>query len=131
MIALYIILAHLTGDYILQPNWIAEMKTQRWREAIIHGILYTIPYAFITLNPWALLIIGGTHIVIDRYRLIKYINYAKNQLGPKIVRYKWSDADGTGYHSSTPAWLSTWLMIIADNTLHLAINTAAIVIFVL
>jgi hypothetical protein len=32
----------------------------------------------------------------------------------------------TGYPPTTPIWLSTWLLIVADNTLHLAINYAAL-----
>lgn len=31
-----------------------------------------------------------------------------------------------GYHKDRPAWLAVWLMIAADNTLHLAINHLAL-----
>jgi hypothetical protein len=33
----------------------------------------------------------------------------------------------TGYPNSIPAWLAVWLMIVADNTLHLVINYLALV----
>ena len=32
----------------------------------------------------------------------------------------------TGQHEDRPAWMAVWLMIIADNTIHLAINAAAV-----
>lgn len=38
----------------------------------------------------------------------------------------WSQCETTGYPPERPAWLAVWLMIVADNTLHLAINYAAI-----
>ncbi len=34
----------------------------------------------------------------------------------------------TGYPSATPAWLAVWLLIIADNTLHLLINHYALLV---
>jgi hypothetical protein len=37
-------------------------------------------------------------------------------------KYSWANCKATGYPSETPAFLSVWLMIIADNTIHLAIN---------
>ena len=126
MLALWIVLAHLVGDYLLQSHWMATEKTQRWLPAIAHGVTYTLPYALLTQSPLALIVIGGTHIIIDRYRLARHIAWFKNQLGPKRTRPRWADAKATGYPSDTPAWLSAWLMIIADNTIHLLINTAAI-----
>jgi hypothetical protein len=127
MIALWIVLAHLVGDYLIQSHWMATEKTKRWLPAIMHGITYTLPYALITQSPLALIVIGGTHIIIDRFRLARHIAWFKNQLGPKRSRPQWADAKATGYPSDTPAWLSVWLMIIADNTIHLMINTAAII----
>jgi hypothetical protein len=110
--------------------------------------------------PW--LVIFGTHFLIDRFRLARYVVWAKNWLGPRKFWYRsiaggrphWTDdleyiqahvgeikaddyyiwygatpplwACPTGYPPTTPIWLSTWLLIIADNTLHLAINYAAL-----
>lgn len=39
--------------------------------------------------------------------------------------HPWSECSGTGYHKDKPAWLAVWLLFIADNTLHLAINGLA------
>lgn len=129
MLGLYIILAHLVGDYLLQTHWMAIEKTNRWWPAIAHGLTYTIPYLFVTQSFWALFIICTTHIVIDRFRLARHFVWLKNQLAPKKYRPAKSELKTTGYPAETPPWLSVWLMIIADNTIHLLINTAAILIF--
>jgi hypothetical protein len=126
MLALGIVLAHLIGDYLIQSHWMATCKTKQWWPAIAHGLTYTIPYAFITQSTLALFVICSTHIVIDRFRLARHFAWFKNQLGPKANRPRWADAKATGYPSDTPPWLAVWLMIIADNTIHLLINTAAI-----
>lgn len=126
MIALGIVLAHLVGDYLIQSHWMATKKTEQWLPAIAHGVTYTIPYALVTQSPWALMVIGGTHIIIDRFRLARHLAWFKNQLAPKSSRFTWASAKGTGYPADTPPWLAVWLMIIADNTLHLLINTAAV-----
>lgn len=127
MLPLWIVLAHLVGDYILQTDWMASEKTKRWWPAIAHGATYTLPYVLITQSPLALLVIGGTHVILDRYRLPKYLIWAKNQLAPKRYRSPWSDCTATGYPSDRPVWLTTWLLIITDNTIHLAINALAII----
>ena len=121
-----ILLAHLVGDYLLQSHWMACEKTKRWWPAVAHAATYTVPYVFVTQSVWALLTIGVTHAVIDRYRLAKHVVWFKNQLAPKSFRPTWEDSKGAGYPSDTPVWMSTWLMIIADNTLHLLINTASV-----
>lgn len=127
MIYLGILLAHLVGDYVLQSHWMATRKTTEWWPAIAHGLTYTLPYVLVTQSPLALLVIASTHIVIDRYRLAKHVSWAKNQMGPRDTRPTWVDAKANGgYSKETPVWMSTWLMIITDNTLHLLINTLAV-----
>ena len=137
MSGLYIILAHLVGDYIIQNNWMAQKKTSAWWPAIVHGVVYSIPYAFVlwlltgsVLEYWpALLVIGGTHVVIDRFRLVKQMIWALNQVAPRASRYSWAEAkQNGGYSAGMPVWMSTWLMIIVDNSCHLVINTVAIVL---
>lgn len=125
-----IILAHLVGDYLLQTDWMSKNKTSRWWPAIVHGVVYAIPFLFITQSIPALLVIAGTHVVIDRFRLAKHLVWFKNQFAPKASRYAWKGEDfdpASGYPKSTPDFLAVWLMIIADNTLHLIINLAAVV----
>ena len=127
--AIGLILAHFVGDYILQSGWMANEKTRRWWPAIAHGITYTLPFLFVTQSPWALLVIGGTHIIIDRYRLAKYVTFAKEFIAPRRTWPSWEDAkDNAGFPSSVPPWLSFWLMFIADNTIHMLINVGAVLL---
>ena len=132
-----VILAHLIGDYLLQTHWMAVNKTNRWLPAIIHGVVYTLPFLFITTSIPALLVIALSHALIDRYRLAKHFSYFKNLFGPREKYYDgnnwvykkrlWKDYKANnGYPPGTPEWLSTFLMIIADNTIHILINIGAI-----
>lgn len=120
-------LAHLVGDYVLQSHWMATEKVKRWLPALLHGIAYTLPFALITQNPWALATIGGTHAVLDRYRLAKHVIWAKNFLAPKRTWTTWTEASGNaGFPAAVPAGLATALLIVVDNTLHIAINSGAL-----
>lgn len=121
-----VILAHLVGDYLLQSHWMATEKVRRWWPAVVHGVTYTLPFLLITRSWLALLVIAGTHIVIDRYRLARHVVWLKNQVGPRRSRPVWG-SDVAGYPEGTPAWLATWLLIVADNTVHLLINVVAVV----
>lgn len=123
-----LIAAHFVGDYILQSGWMANEKTKRWWPAIAHGLVYTIPFLFVTQSPLALFVIASTHVIIDHYRLAKYVVFAKEFIAPRKFHPTWADAkDNFGYPSAVPAWLSGWLLFIADNTLHFLINAAAVV----
>ncbi len=129
MTGILILLAHLFGDYVLQSDWMATRKTSAWVPAIAHGVTYTLPHLIVTQSPWALLVIGGTHIIIDRYRLARHLVWLKNHLAPRGHRTPpWRDCTATGYPPDRPTGLATALMIIADNSAHLAINVAAIVL---
>ncbi len=120
------LLAHLIGDYLIQSHWMATEKTKRWWPACAHAIAYGLPFLLVTTSPAALAVIVATHAVIDRYRLARHVVWAKNFLGPQSHRSTWAESSATGYPPETPPWLATWLMIIADNTIHLTINAAAI-----
>lgn len=118
------LLAHLIGDYVLQTGHMAANKVRSWPVALLHALTYTLPFLFITLSPAALAAIGGTHALIDRYRLARYVAMAKNMAGePK----RWRDfVTYTGYADELPPWLSVWLLIVTDNTMHLLVNYFAI-----
>lgn len=126
MIALGIVLAHAVGDYLLQTDHMAQEKTKRWLPAVAHALTYGLPYVFITRSPAALAVIVVTHAVIDRYRLARHVVWAKNLLSPAAYRRPWRECEATGYPPDRPVWLATWLMIIADNTIHLLINMGAV-----
>jgi hypothetical protein len=119
-----ILLAHVIGDYIIQNSWMANEKVKRWWPAFVHGATYTIPFLFVTTSPAALFVIFITHVIIDRLRLAKYVVWARNQIAPREFRY--SEVGDTGFDKNTPAFLAVWLMIIADNIIHVLINIAAV-----
>jgi len=112
------IVAHLVGDYLTQSHWMATCKTKRWLPAAIHAAIYTATFVLLTRHVSALLVIGGTHYLIDRYRLARFVVWIKNGCSGAVT--------STGYPEDIPAWLSVWLLIIADNTLHILINGAAL-----
>jgi hypothetical protein len=118
------LLIHLFGDYVTQTDWMARTKTQKFFAAFVHATIYSIPFVLLTQSPVALFVIWFTHLLIDHYRLARYVVFAKNWITDTTL--KWSDCSGTGYHKDSPAWLSTWLLIIVDNFMHLAINYSAI-----
>ena len=136
------ILLHLVGDYVLQSDWMANEKTKRWLPALAHAVAYTVPFLLLTRSWEALAVIGLTHALIDRYRLARFVCWAKNFLSPpqrcvdrggdeNDTHYgwphlAWKNCSGTGYSKDRPPWLAVWLMIIADNVIHIAINGVAI-----
>lgn len=118
-----VVLAHMVGDYIIQSHWMATEKVKHWWPAVAHGITYTLPFLLLTQSLAALAVIAGTHIVIDRYRLAKHVVWLKNQFAPLAFRPLHTD---TGYPADAPPWLATWLLIIADNVIHILIGVAAV-----
>jgi len=133
------LILHLWGDYLTQSDWMAQNKTKRWFPAISHATVYSLPFLLIG-SPLAVLVIWATHAVIDRFRLARYLCWAKNWIAPWETRWiaeargfhkippnwPWKDCKATGYEPGCPVWMATWLMIIADNTLHLTINYMAL-----
>lgn len=128
------LVAHAVGDYILQSHWMATEKTKQHFAAAVHAICYTLPFVLITQSPAALAVICGSHFLIDRYRLARFVVWLKN--GPRysvevpgsIEGYamRWKPVTATGYDDDVPAWLSVWLLIAADNIIHVICNAAAI-----
>jgi hypothetical protein len=124
--ALGILIAHLIGDYVLQSDYMAAEKTKRWWPAWAHALTYGLPYVAVTRSISALAVIVVTHAVLDRYRLARHVCWAKNLIAPASYRRPWAECSATGYPPEKPVWMTTWLMIIADNSIHLAVNTGAV-----
>ena len=118
------LILHLIGDYVTQTDKMAEKKVVNFNYALLHAFVYSLPFLLLKPSLMAFLVIFLSHAVIDRYRLAKYVIFDRNKLHDKTL--KWSDCSATGYHKDKPIWLTVWLMIIADNTLHLAINYLAL-----
>jgi hypothetical protein len=112
------IVAHLVGDYILQSHWMATEKVKNSVAAAVHAVCYTLPFLLITQSPEAIGVILVSHFFVDRFRLARFVVWLKN--GP------WKPLTATGYQDDVPPWLSVWLLIIADNTIHIVCNGVAI-----
>lgn len=121
------IVAHFVGDYILQSDWMVREKGANSIAAVVHVVFYTLPFVLITQNPLTLVAIAGSHFVIDRWRLARFVVWAKNRPWPGSR--PWAECTKTGYPPDTPIWMSTWLLIIVDNIIHIVINGLAIYYF--
>lgn len=119
-------IAHLFGDYVVQSDWMANAKTVEHGAAAAHAATYAACFLPLTRDPRALLAIGGTHFVIDRWRLAKYLVWARNQAAPADSRYPYSEAGMMGAPADRPDWLSGWLGFICDNAIHALINHLAL-----
>jgi hypothetical protein len=130
MITADALVAHAVGDYVLQSDWMAMKKVapglQGWLAVTVHVLTYTLPFLLITQSPAALAFIAGTHLLIDRTRLARYLVYAKNFMGPRRDWKPWAECSGTGYHQDRPPFMAVWLYIITDNLLHVLCNGLAL-----
>ena len=115
------IVAHLIGDYLLQSHWMATEKVRRHTAAIVHALAYTVPFLLLTTSATALAVIALSHFIVDRWRLARFVVWAKNGARGSVTN--------TGYPESVPDWLAVWLLIIADNTIHLLCNAVALVLW--
>lgn len=124
------LLAHLWGDFALQPGKWAMKKRSDIRYALVHSLEYGLVFWLICtlmgqpLSWDAMLAIVVTHALIDRFYPARYIIFAKNWIADR--KLMWKACSKTGFDQETPIWLSMWLLIVVDNTMHLTINYAAI-----
>lgn len=117
---------HAVGDYVFQSDWMANTKTTKSVACLAHVLTYTLPFLLLTQSPAALAFIAGTHFVIDRWRLAKYVCFVKNFLAPKSWWKPWGRCNKTGYDQDRPDWMTVWLLIITDNLMHVACNATAL-----
>ena len=111
------LLLHLLGDYVTQNSYVANTKTERSSVAMLHATIYGLPFLLVVGMSWQLAVIVFSHAIIDRFRIITY--------WIKLTNWNWSSTN-FGFSAETPKFMSVWLMIIADNTFHLIINSAMI-----
>jgi len=121
------IVAHLVGDFILQSDWMAREKFRSSLACLVHVVFYTLPFLLITQEPITLGIIAGTHFMIDRWRLPRFLIWAKNLPFPNSKPF--SECWRTGFPPDMPDHLTKLLYIIIDATCHILINGAAIYYF--
>jgi hypothetical protein len=156
------LVAHAIGDYVLQSDWMANKKRSENVAALWHAFVYALCFLPFAFHPYpqrtgavAWLTIFGTHFLIDRFGLARYVVWAKNFLAPRWIRVDttiegfeyvhaidqqgaeiastrylrnlpWSWCVDTGYPGNRPPFLAVWLLIIADNILHVVINALAL-----
>jgi len=120
------LILHLTGDYLLQSDWMALNKIKNSKAAATHALVYSLPFLLLQPSFTAWFVIFFTHFLIDRFALAKYVAFIKTKIAPCNFWPSWKDCEVNGYHKDVPVWLSTWLLIISDNTLHLIINYLAL-----
>jgi hypothetical protein len=120
------LICHLIGDYVLQSDWMAARKRASLVAATAHALTYSLPFLLLEPSLLAWWVIMATHAAIDHLGLARYVVFAKNFLAPRAAWPEWSKTDGTGYGTDKPIWLTTWLYIIADNTMHITINYLAL-----
>jgi hypothetical protein len=118
------LLAHAIGDYVIQSDWMATTKTKQSFAAAVHAVSYAIPFLLLTTAWAALAFIITTHFVIDRWRLARFVNWAKNWLGPG--NRPWAECSATGATPEKPPFLAVWLLIITDNVMHVVLNGIAL-----
>lgn len=123
------LLAHAVGDYILQSDWMANEKTKKSIAALAHVATYGLPFLLLRPSWKAYAVIVGTHFIIDRWRLARFVVFIKNRWGHPLFYTMRPVPDyftATGYTTEKPAWLAVWLLIIADNLTHVTINGLAL-----
>lgn len=131
------LLCHLFSDYWLQNDWMAVNKKKYFLIALVHAIVYTIPFLLLTKSLLALSVICITHAIIDHTDIVYKLNQIKNwdfrqdnyafldsqiELGEIMAPVK----DG---YFGRPFAVRVWLIIIQDNILHLIINYLSIKYF--
>jgi hypothetical protein len=144
------IFAHLIGDYILQSDWMAMNKSKRTWPCLVHVLIYTSCFLFLTTSWKALLVIGGVHFILDRWPvIIRRLIWLKNHINPKFKYVPFEKCRVTGYFDTILMesnaniafvdksetvngfqprlnYITIWLYIITDNLLHLLTNYLAL-----
>lgn len=129
------LIAHLVGDYVLQNHFMATKKTSSWFWAALHALAYGLPFLLLVDHAWQWGAIVATHVLIDRYRLARYWvefwgigcagwlpNYWHRQNQRNAVMWMPESEVEDLRVEAAPPFLAVWLLIIVDNTMHLAIN---------
>lgn len=148
LFAIKFLLCHLIGDYVLgQSDYMALNKSKQTLPCLIHCLLYTSFFLFVTISWKALLFIFVTHFIIDRFPIIvKRIIWFKNHLNPQFNYPPFKYCDTTGYHDDSPYntyrngeercfgkprhfFITIWLYIITDNTIHILCNLLSVILF--
>lgn len=108
-----LVVGHLIGDYLLQSNWMAVNKAEKWDALAFHSLIYTLAVAFVArifsegISFWGFLLIFVLHVFLDRRTFVRW--WVKT-----IMK---ADGDGAG-----------WLTIMADQAFHVVVLAVALYI---
>lgn len=76
-----IVLCHAVGDYLFQPDFLAQTKGTNWYHLFLHCILYAAPFYLVFGWCWQLALIAGLHFPIDALKARwNKISYLQDQL---------------------------------------------------
>ena len=143
------LLCHFIGDFALQSDWMAMKKNTTSWNCFVHVLFYTACFLALTTSIPALLFIGITHFILDRNPiLIKRAMWWKNHFPTGYV--PWRLCSTTGYYDDSPYneykprnekitkrlekkygrprhfFITVWIYIVIDNSLHLLCNLIAL-----
>jgi len=141
------LLCHFFGDYIAQTDWMAMNKGRKSWNCLVHVLIYTSCFLLLTTSWKALLFIGVTHFILDRWHVIlKRMIWWRNHFPTgKYPPFKYCNT--TGYYDDSPYntytsgyaegygtprlfFITMWLYIVQDNLLHLICNLIALTLLV-
>lgn len=101
------LILHLTGDYLLQNDWMARNKKVAglygFAVCFSHCLLYSLPFFLIT-GLWQVMLIFLTHFIIDRWQFVSW----------------YMDTIGQKQFKQPPT--GPWSIFVVDNTFHLICN---------
>ncbi len=106
----WLIVGHLTGDFLLQNRWMAEGKTTRWPPLLAHAAVYTLSVSLLALAAGglslpAIILIFLSHLVLDRRGFVLF----------------WARRVTDSAHVP-------WLVIVADQAWHILVLAVATLI---
>src|SRR5690349_2286077 len=114
------LILHLLGDYVTQSHWMANEKVKRWWPALAHAMVYALPFLLLGPSLTAFAVILGTHAVIDRFRLARFVVWLRNVvlMPPWLncpgdwwdsleeeARWRWRSCSKTGFPDDVPPFL--------------------------
>lgn len=138
------LLVHILGDYGLQSDWMALNKGKKTIPCLVHVLIYTACFLLLTTSWKALLVIGITHFLVDRFHTpLKRFIWLRGHLNPWLSYPEYGKCNTTGFYDDSPFntvkntrpddqhpprifAISVWLYIIHDNFIHLTINYLAL-----
>ena len=118
------LLIHLIADFWFQPNKMAIKKVEDTKLCLYHALIYTTIFLLLTRSPLALFIIFLSHFLIDRFRLVRYLIFAKNWIMERNL--EWQKCKMTGFPNDLPSWLAFILLLVIDSSAHLVCNYLAL-----